>query len=353
MSKTQAIVVQKKGDAKVTEVSVPKVRDDYIIVKTKAIALNPTDWKHIDFLCEEGERIGCDYAGIVEEVGSKVTKGFKKGDRVAGFVHGGNMVEHEDGAFANIITAKGDIQIKIPDNISFEEASTLGVGITTVGQGLYQSLKLPLPNKPSSSTEKKYLLIYGGSTATGSLAIQYAKLSGLNVITTSSPRNFDYVKSLGAVAAFDYNSPTCSQEIKDFTKDSVTLAFDCIAEGDSPKITVSAMSTSEGGTYSTLLPVPDEQVTAINDKVKNQHTLAYTVVGESFKFGTNEVPAVPADFEEGSKFWELTRELLADGKIKVHRPSVDKYGKGLEGALKGLEAMKAGQVSGEKLVFTM
>lgn len=43
----------------------------------------------------------------------------------------GNEVNHEDGAFGETITAKGDVQIKIPDNLSFEEASTLGVGITT------------------------------------------------------------------------------------------------------------------------------------------------------------------------------------------------------------------------------
>jgi NADPH:quinone reductase-like Zn-dependent oxidoreductase len=43
----------------------------------------------------------------------------------------GNEVNHEDGAFGEYITAKGDVQIKIPDNLSFEEASTLGVGITT------------------------------------------------------------------------------------------------------------------------------------------------------------------------------------------------------------------------------
>ena len=72
-----------------------------------------------------------DYAGVVEEVGSTVTKPFKKGDRVAGFVHGGNAAHPEDGAFAEYITAKGDIQMKIPDNLSFEEASTLGVGIST------------------------------------------------------------------------------------------------------------------------------------------------------------------------------------------------------------------------------
>lgn len=76
-------------------------------------------------------QIGCDYSGVVEEVGSAVTKDFKKGDRVCGFCHGGNEVNHDDGAFGNYITVKGDCQIKIPDNLSFEEASTLGVGITT------------------------------------------------------------------------------------------------------------------------------------------------------------------------------------------------------------------------------
>ena len=66
--------------------------------------------------------------------------------------------------------AKGDIGLKIPDNTTDEEASTLGVGINTVGQGLYQSLGLPLPGSGKAGIP---LLVYGGSTATGSLAIQY------------------------------------------------------------------------------------------------------------------------------------------------------------------------------------
>ncbi len=60
-----------------------------------------------------------------------MTKPFKKGDRVCGFAQGGNLLWEEDGAFAEYITAKGDVQIKTPDNLSDEEASTLGVGITT------------------------------------------------------------------------------------------------------------------------------------------------------------------------------------------------------------------------------
>ena len=63
---------------------------------------------------------------------------------------------------------------RIPDFLTFEDAATLGVGVTAVGQTLYMTLKLPLPTEPAKTPFP--VLIYGGSTATGTLAIQYAKL---------------------------------------------------------------------------------------------------------------------------------------------------------------------------------
>ena len=59
--------------------------------------------------------------------------------------------------------------------MSFEETATLGVGLTTVGQTLYMTLGLPLPGEKPLEGET-FILIYGGSTATGTLAIQFAKL---------------------------------------------------------------------------------------------------------------------------------------------------------------------------------
>lgn len=151
---------------------------------------------------------------------------------------------------------------------------------------------------------------------------------------------------------FDYRSPTCSKDIKECTNNSIKHAFDCISEGDSTEITVSAMSSS-GGIYSALLPVPETQVKKINPRVEANSTLAYTAVGEDFKFGPHTFKVKSEDFEFGKMFWELSRGLLESGKVRVHHPSVNKYGNGLEGALKGMDALREGKVSGEKLVFTL
>ena len=172
----KAIVIKDKEGYVDRNRAIPKLRDDYILVKTEAVALNPTDWKHIAFgLAAQGGLAGCDFAGTVEEVGSAVTKSYSKGDRIAGVSHGGNAVQPEDGAFAEHVLAKGDVQLKIPDSLSFEAAATMTLGITTVMQGLFQkALKLNWPTDPVK--EKTYVLIYAGSTATGALGIQFAKL---------------------------------------------------------------------------------------------------------------------------------------------------------------------------------
>lgn len=93
MATQRGLQVQGLGSAKVvSDVPIPGLRDDHIIVKVAAVALNPADWMTIDmFVTEKGPITGCDYAGIVEEVGGAVTNGLKKGDRVAGFTHGGEQ----------------------------------------------------------------------------------------------------------------------------------------------------------------------------------------------------------------------------------------------------------------------
>lgn len=69
----------------------------------------------------------------------------------------------------------------IPNEVSFEAAATIGVGTGTTGYALYKVLGLPMPDptaasRSSQAKDDEAVLIYGGSTATGSLAIQLAKL---------------------------------------------------------------------------------------------------------------------------------------------------------------------------------
>ena len=93
MSTQRAIVIQGPGDARVvSDAPVPQATEDFVKVKTVAVALNPSDWKHIDLRADRGAVCGFDYAGYVEEIGPLVEKDYKKGDRIAGFTHGCNVL---------------------------------------------------------------------------------------------------------------------------------------------------------------------------------------------------------------------------------------------------------------------
>ncbi|KAJ5585790.1 Polyketide synthase enoylreductase [Penicillium hetheringtonii] len=329
MPTQKAVEITGPQEAKVvTNRRLPKLRDDYILVKVVSVGLNPTDWKHVKFLAGPGALVGCDYAGIVEEVGSAVTKEFKKGDRVCGITHGSNDSNHEDGCFAEYIVAKAHGQWKIPPNLTFEEAATLGVGIVTVGQALYQALKLsppqaePIPNGIP-------LLIYGGSSATGTLAIQFAKLSGYMVITTCSPHNFDLVRGLGADSVYDYKHPEAAAQIRQATGDQLKLTLDCIGGED-------------GANFWSRTK---------RENIVDSGTLGYTAVGVAFRKFGREFPPMPEDAAHIAAFITLIEPLLAQGKIKTHPIKVGKGG--LYGVLEGLKLLEEGKVSGEKLVYNI
>lgn len=86
----KAIICTAVGEVEIQDVPIPQGSNGYTVFKTKAVALNPTDWKSIHFKDggAVGTRPGVDFAGVVEEVGSKETRPWKKGDRVLGGVYG-------------------------------------------------------------------------------------------------------------------------------------------------------------------------------------------------------------------------------------------------------------------------
>lgn len=155
----------------------PRLEDDMLLVRNRAIALNPIDTKMVGSLGTPGAVAGMDFAGEVIAIGSKVKTSvpIRVGDRVCGAVPGMHAPTPRVGAFATVVGAPDVTTVKIPENMSFEEAASLGSGLGTIGLALFRSLEVP--GSPMAPAEKPVdVLVYGGSTATGTLAIQLLKL---------------------------------------------------------------------------------------------------------------------------------------------------------------------------------
>lgn len=87
---------------------------------------------------------------------------------ICGAVNGQNSADLREGAFAEYTTVPAYAALRIPPTMSFEEASTLGVAVGTAGLALFRSLSLPPPSQ--------VVMVYGGSSSTGLMAIQLLKM---------------------------------------------------------------------------------------------------------------------------------------------------------------------------------
>ncbi|KAI9148395.1 Hps1-dma1 cluster oxidoreductase toxD [Paramyrothecium foliicola] len=347
-------IVNKSGKAEIRNVPYPDLpREDYLIVKPTAWAINPVDYQLTQLEGEEscdGCNVGFDYAGVVVDVGSKVIKDFKKGDRIAGYVTGQNIRRKADGSFADYFAARGDAQIKVPDNISDTDAATQGVALGTMGQSLYRDLQLPWPNQPSKKPFN--IFIYGGSTAMGIAGIQLAKLSGGTVIATASPANSDYLKSLGADYIVDYKSKTIVEDVRTLGLGPIQYALDCRPSEESATASANILSKSGGARYAVLEVGFHQIAEETNPSVKGLVTLAFSALGEPWFYDKVYHDASSEDYELQKSFVLVGEQLLAQGKLKAPRTYVNRGGKGLEGLLYGIAEIGADKVSGGKLVYT-
>jgi NADPH:quinone reductase-like Zn-dependent oxidoreductase len=173
-----AIIQDAKGKLCISNnVALPELKPDMILVKTMAVALNPVDYKMAENFPSPGAIDGCDFSGIILEIGSEAAKShsFKVGQRVCGAVHGSNPIDLVSGSFAEYVAVIADLLLKMPDEMSFETGAVIGgIAHATVGLALYTSLRLTAtPEEPAK--DPFYVLVYGGSTATGTMAIQLLK----------------------------------------------------------------------------------------------------------------------------------------------------------------------------------
>jgi NADPH:quinone reductase-like Zn-dependent oxidoreductase len=196
------------------------------------------------------------------------------------------------------------------------------------------------------------VLIYGGATATGMMALQLARLSGCRVLTTCSPRNFQLVKSLGAHEVFDYHdAAACAAAIRAATGDALLYALDCVAAGDSPRICADALTSRGAGVawYTASLPLGDAFP---RPDVRHGWTSGYSAFGEGTHLNGPLREANAADLEFAARFWKLAATLIGQDRIRLG-PFVHLRQGGLHGVPEGLEELKSGRVSAGKLVYVL
>ena len=177
----------------IDELSRPVPEADQVLVRVARAGVGP--W---DALIREGKGVGqsplpvtlgSDLSGIVEAVGSGVTK-FKPGDRVYGATNPEFI-----GACAEFAVARAGMIARMPGSLSFSEAGSAPVVAVTAWQMLFDYAK---------ATAGQTVLIHGAGGSVGAYAVQLAAHAGLQVIATASARDRQYVQSLGAGTVIDY-----------------------------------------------------------------------------------------------------------------------------------------------------
>jgi NADPH:quinone reductase-like Zn-dependent oxidoreductase len=189
---------------KVEEVAKPTITDHQILVKVRAASINPLEWHYMrgtPYIMRldlglgrpKDSRIGVDFAGTVEAVGSSVTR-FHPGDEVFGA---------RDGALAEYVAVREDRGVvPKPANVSFEQAAAVPIAAVTALQALHDEGGLRAGQK---------VLINGASGGVGTFAVQIAKSMGAEVTAVCSTRNASLVRSLGADHVVDYTREDFTQ----------------------------------------------------------------------------------------------------------------------------------------------
>jgi NADPH:quinone reductase-like Zn-dependent oxidoreductase len=336
----------------IQEVHIPTLAPNDLLIKVHTVSLNPIDVKFIDFLAPPNSALGCDFAGVVSSIGSEVTGTWKTGDRVAGFVQGGLTSEY--GSFAEYVKAESDLVWKIPESISDEDASTWGISGVTAMLALNRHLKVPWLDRDGNSqqqaqnnttgpnNESSPILIYAGSTSVGLFAIQLAKAANLTVITTCSPHSFDLVKSYGADAVYDYRSSTAVQDIA-ASYPNISRALDCISEGTSTDFCARVMS-EKGGKVVTLLPTKTNV-----SGVEVKPIMSFQLLGKAFAWLPPVGPKYEASAMDRAALVKFYAGLNGLSRM-IKAPPVTVLEGGFPAVLDGLDRLRAGKVSGSKLV---
>ncbi|KAH8810748.1 chaperonin 10-like protein [Xylogone sp. PMI_703] len=311
--------------------TVDELGDHKVLVKVYAWAINPCD-----YILQNRDMVtypiilGCDVAGTVEAVvpGSTAASQFRVGQRVFGFT--------ANKGFQDYVTLEDKLMTEIPGDMQYCEAVVFGLCSATSAMFLFGKdyLHLDYP-KLGVLKKRKSVLVWGGSSAVGSNAIQQATAAGYDVLATCSKKNFDYVKGLGAVQIFDYKDADITEKVA--------------AELDKGECAGIFMAAG----------LKDGNVAACNVAAASQQRLKFA--SSNFIGNLNDVPQgvdvkqqTAENFKPFPDCWFETTpatfggylpEALAKGAYKVAPPPLVVKRNGLEGIQEAIDLMR---VAGEK-----
>ncbi|KAK4693635.1 hypothetical protein P7C70_g8888, partial [Phenoliferia sp. Uapishka_3] len=274
---------------------------------------------------------GWDCSGVVLGVGSEV-KNVQVGDRVASFALANPASK---GSYQQYTIGVDHITCKIPSNLTHEIATTIPLAFSTALSGLFSlgllgsSISSPIPHSESGST----VLVWGGASSVGAMAVQIAKLSGYKVVATASEKSWEYVKSLGADFVVDYKEgEKAVEEIRRVTQGELGLVYDSISYPGSIPLAIKCFG-SKGGKMVVDRPGSEKADTGGRTDVEIVYAGAYSLVQD---------PNL-------KKAFELLEALLSENKLVYHPMEV--LPGGLLGVNVGWRRQRNGEVGSQKLVY--
>lgn len=221
MATMKTVQIYQPGDVhvlKYEDVERPEPRKGEVLVRVRAAGVNPVDYvsRAHGLVLSTGTSVlpyvvGWDIAGEVVEVGEGVTQ-FAVGDEVYGMPRFPNEAK----AYSEYITSPAEDLALKPKKMTYQEAAGIPLAGLTAWQAMFETAHLQAGQT---------ILITGGAGGVGHYAIQLAKWKGAKVITTTSTRNVEFVRALGADVVIDYTRETMAGVAKD-----VDVVLDTVGE---------------------------------------------------------------------------------------------------------------------------
>jgi len=221
----KAAYIEKTGPAESIiygDLPAPKPVGTQVLVRVTAVAVNPVDTYiragAINMPLLLPFIVGCDLAGVVQEVGPRATR-FKPGDRVWGSNQG---LLGRQGSFAELVAVDECWLYPTPDGVRDEAAAALALVGITAHLGLVRDARL----QPG-----EIVFVNGGSGGVGSTVVQMAKALGARVITTAgSEEKLALCRELGADLAINYKTEDVALRVKQFAPQGVNVYWETLRE---------------------------------------------------------------------------------------------------------------------------